>query len=255
MTSVDVLADLQTVPARGSDNARQWVATKLGWPALGVELERVIIDGHEPGSSVTLYTSSRRIVLTVAEMFSRPRFQAALGAALHYGAPLLPQAALNDVAGAILGLANVDEIHSSPADANDWGTAYILGIHRVPLDDRPDADRGARFEVVQGMRVEAAENAHLGVPPPRKALQRKSDGALLVVRSWFHHTVTRELAPGDRTLSAQRIATLMRGEGWGQLAASHSKLAVAEPKTRRTTSLNVYLAPPGYGEEATDEPS
>lgn len=255
MTSIDDLAALQTPPPRGSDNARQWVAAKLGWPALGVELERVIVDGHEPGSSVTLYTSSRRIVLTVAEMFSRPRFQAALGAALHYGAPLLPQAALNDVAGAVLGLATVDVIYASEVEANAWGTAYVLSILRVPYDDRPDASRTGRFETVQALREEAAENASLDTPPPRKALVRQSDAALLVVRSWFHRAVWHDLAPGDRTLSPQRIATLMRAEGWTKLAPSHSKLAVREPGTRRTASLSVYVVPAGYGEEATDEPS
>jgi hypothetical protein len=255
VSTIDDLAALQTPPPRGSDPARQWVAARLGWPALGVELERVIVDGHEPGSSVTLHTSSRRIVLTVAEMFSRSRFQAALGAALHYGAPLLKQDALNDVAGAILGLATVDVAYSSEVEANAWGTAYVLGVQRTPYDDLPDASRTGRFEVVQALRVEAAENAQLGAPPPRKALVRQSDGAMLVVRSWFHRALWNDLAPGDRALSPQRVATLMRAEGWTKLAPSHSKLAVREPGTRRTASLSVYVVPAGYGEEATDEPS
>ena len=254
MTGVDDLAATQTAPARGSEDAKRWIAVTLLWPSLGVELDRIVVDGFEPGSSVTLYLNTgRKITFTIADMLSRPRFQAALAAALHYGAPLLKQDKLGAVADAILGLASVDEIYSSPQAANGWGTAYVLSAQQIPFDDRPDASRVARFAVVQALRVEGAENTAADVPPPRKILTRESDGALLIVRAWFHHDVTRNLAPGDRGLSPQRIATMMRGEGWRNLAATHSKLAVQEPGTRRTASLNVYLAPAGYGEEATDE--
>jgi len=255
MSTVDDLAAMQTPPAKGSEHARPWIAAKLGWPALDLGLDRVVVDGHEPGSSVTLYVSNgRRITFTIADLLSRPRFQAAIAAALHYAAPMFKQADLSDVAGAILGVASVDEVYSSPQAANEWGTAYVLGVVLVAFDDRADACRQGRFDVVQALRVEAAENDRLDCPPPRKALIRESDGALLVVRSWFHHHVTRTMAPGDRGLSPQRIATMMRTEGWRKLAATHSKLAVREPKTRNTASLSVYLAPPEYGREAVDEP-
>ncbi len=254
MSAIDDMADLQTVPARGSADAKRWIAARVGWPTLGVEIDRVVVDGHEPGSSVTLYLSTgRRITLTISDLFSRPRFQATLGAALHYGAPLLKQDALNDVAGAILGLASVDEIYSSPQAANEWGLAYVLSVGTVPYDNRPDADAASRFRAISELREEAAENRRSELAPPRKALACEADGALLVVRSWFHYEVAHHLAPGDRGLSPQRIATMMRGEGWGNLAPTHSKLSAGVPQTRKTVSLNVYHVPAGYGQDTLDE--
>lgn len=239
-------------PPRGTPDAARWVERRLGW----FTLDHVVIDGREPGSSVVMYLNDgRHIAMTVSDMFSRPRFQATLGAALAYGAPALKQDTLTEIAGAILGLATISTIHSSEADAQAWGIAYTSTVERVPYDDRDDADPRGRYETIRALGEEAGIARAQSAPPPNKALVRASDGALLVVRAWFHYAVQHDLG-GERGLSAQRIASLMRRVGWHSPTATHSKVAARRPGAdRKTASLAVYEVPAEWSEDAVgDQP-
>ncbi len=232
-------------PPRGTPEAAHWVERHLRWPELGVTLERVIVDGHEADSGVSLHTSNgRTIMLTVGELFNRTRFPATISAALTYACPSMKQDALNDIAGAILGLASVDIAFSSLDDAMTWGLAYVGSAGTVRFDDTENGDPLDRFNVLRGLRDDSADARALGSPPPNKVLERVSDGALLVVRSWFHHAVRVDFDAGSR-LSAQRITGLMLRVGWQRPTSTHWKVAARRPGggTRETASAGVYAVP------------
>lgn len=230
----------RTAPPRGTPEAARWIAETLGWQQLGITLEAVHADGHEPGSGVALkLNTGRGIRFTVTDLFSRARFQAALGAALHYGAPLLKQDLLNEVAGAILGLATVREMFSSLEEANSWGTAYLAIADRLVYDDTEHGDAHQRWQALNDLQHAWRQRE---LPPPGTVLVRTSDGGILVVRSWFHYEVRQHLG-GDRGLSAQRIATLIGQAGWGRPAPSHWKVAAQRPGSRSVASVAVYLVP------------
>ncbi len=238
-------------PARGTPEAARWAAGMLGWPALGVTLDRVTVDGKEPSSTVTIHTGDDRTIrLTVADLFSRARFQASLAAALTYGAPLLKADTLCDVAGQLLGLATVTAGFDSLDEARNWGVAYVSTARRTAYDDRDGLDpeaRGARYEVLWNLREQGRPDTPDALLPT-VVLERASDSALLVVRSWFHHDVRHHLG-GDRGLSAQHISSLMLAVGWQKPARGHWKVAAAEPGTRQRASLAVYVVPADWEEE------
>lgn len=240
----------RNAPPRGTPEAAQWITTTLGWGRIGVSLERVGVDGYEPNSGVAIHVSTGRCIrITIAELFSRTRFQAAVGAGLHYSAPLLKQDLLNEIAGAILGLATITEMFSTLDEANAWGTAYLATVQRLPYDDQAQGDARKRWDVLDRMQHEWKVR---DLPSPSLVLERLSDKCLLVVRSWFHHEV-REHLSGDRGLSAQRIATLMGHAGWQRPAATHWKVATRHPETQKVASLSVYVVASDWSNDMLGE--
>jgi hypothetical protein len=238
---------------RGSPEAAREVAKRLGWDALldgaGVQLERVTASGYEPDSTILLHLSTgRRIAIDGTNvLLSRIRFQAAVSAALMYACPSLTQDALHKVAGHILGLAEVEDFHATPDAAHDWGVAYTLAAGRIPYDDA--APLTEQFKVLDALRREAADNRDLDRPPPNKALHRAGDGALLVVRSWFHHVVRHDFEDGEHGLSAQRISALMWQVGWERMPNRRSAVQAAVRVDGRvvTRQLRVYVVPAKWG--------
>lgn len=233
-------------PPRGSPEAARWIEARLGWTQLGVTIERVEVDGHEKTSSVAIYTNTGRcLLLTVTELFSRVNSQATFAAGLLYPAPALKQDLLNEVAGAILGLASIREMHSALDEAISWGAAYLMTASVQAYNDAVNQSTAKeRYETLRDLSQEWRVKE---LAPPATVLRRESDKGLLVVRGWFHHEVRTHLS-GDRGLSAQRIATLMGRAGWKRPAATHWKVAARDGAN--VASIAVYLVPADWHEGA-----
>jgi hypothetical protein len=248
-TDADKISDPK--PRRGHPDGLGWIARQWDFDKLGVEVDSITCDGHEPDSAIVLHTNRGRVVIPgTAVLLSGAKLQAVLSAALHYGAPKLTGDRLRDIADVLFGLASVREIHSSEHAAFDWGRSYLYPSHIYEVDlDADTADaRRVRWGTVERLCRDHHGDLRVGGPHPARVLVRASDAARLVVRPWFHAHV-RDLTPKADRLSEQRIASLMALVGWEAFPLSRSSLTVRNPDDRsQAEQLRLYVVREGWEE-------
>lgn len=239
-------------PKRGDPAGLAWTARQFKLFKVGAELDAVVCDGHEPDSAIVLHTNAGRVVIPgTAVLLNAQRLQAALSAALHYGAPKLKGDRLQEIADVLLGLASVREIHASEHAAVNWGCSYLYAAdaHRTEIELEADtaADRAVRWQQIKAFRVDGDGDLKLGHTPAR-VLVRKSDGARLVNRPWFHRHV-RDVAQKADRLSEQRISSLMALVGWESFPLARSALTVRDPEAHsQSIQLRLYVVREGWEE-------
>jgi hypothetical protein len=215
----------------------------------GHPVTSVVIDGYEETSSISLVRpGARNIVFPGAATMLNPTRQAAIvGAVLRRRMPKFTAEQAADIADLIWSLSTMRNIYDSVESAADWGRSYVNGATITPpILENGKVVGATLWKVFKPLR--ALERAAADAPPPAAQLVPWHDNERLVIRTWFHQHVQRNL--GHESLSEQRIASLMALAGWTPLQRSRSALTAHNPKDNSDTiQFRFYAVPKGWEEQ------
>jgi hypothetical protein len=221
----------------------------------GEPITSVIVDGYEESSSIVLVRAGARNIVFpgAATMLNQNRLPAIVGAVIRRRLPAFKKEEAADIADLIWSLSTMRNIYDSVESATGYGRSYVYAATLTApiLNARGKVSGALAWPVFDELQRDEAAADNVGATPAARLVPWTSDERL-VVRTWFHRHVQRDL--GHDALSEQRIASLMGMAGWESLPRPRSALTVHNPADNsKTLQFRFYVVPDGWEGSLDDD--